>query len=205
MHLIEAGRLLYERRLTGSSTGNLSVRTADGFLITATNTSLGSLQPEDLVPGQAANASKEAPFHAGIYAERAEVGAIVHLHSPAATALSCLVAPTLTGNSLPVVTPYAILKVGRVPCVEYLRPGSRQLAERSRQACAAAEVKAVLLQNHGMIALGSGLPEAVSIAEELEACAEIFLQTQGRARLLCSDEVAELGYAGDARVRFLNP
>lgn len=203
MDLIEAGRQLYARGLTGSTAGNLSVRTAHGFTITATNTSLGHLQPEDLVPHDAPNASKEWPFHEGIYARRSDVHAIVHLHSPAATALSCLVAPTDTGNSLPVVTPYAILKVGRVPCVEYLRPGSQRLAQRITE-ITAADVRAVLLQNHGMISLGATLAQAFAIAEELEACAQIYIATAGRARLLSPQEIAELGYSGDASVRLVD-
>jgi 3-dehydro-4-phosphotetronate decarboxylase len=201
--LIAVGRSLYERGLTNSTAGNLSQRTENGFIITATNTSLGALTPDDLVRGDAPNASKEWPFHAAIYARRPDVHAIMHLHSPAATALSCLVRPTDRGNSLPVVTPYAILRVGRVPCVEYLKPGSEELARRIGEVCAP-EVNAILLQNHGMIALGRSLAHALAVTEELEACAQIWVQTGGRARTLTEAEVEELGFPpGLQRVELL--
>ena len=196
--LSECGRRFFDRRLAGSTAGNLSHRTDLGYLITATNTSLGSLQPTDFAEFRWATAafedgprpSKEYPFHQLIYERRSDVQAVVHLHSPAATALSCVVEPTDHGNALPVVTPYAVLRVGRVPCVEYIRPGTQRLAERIADVCLG--VNAILLQNHGAITMGGTLEEAAAVAEELESCAEIYLLTQGRARVLTPGEIAEL-------------
>ena len=91
------GKMLHDRGLAPGSSGNISVRLDDGWLLTPTNASLGALDPAhlsrldrdgNLVSGDAP--SKEAFLHRAIYQERAGAGAIVHLHSTHATAVSCM-------------------------------------------------------------------------------------------------------------------
>ena len=196
--LAARARSLFERGYTFSTGGNVSHRAAGGgLLVEASGTSLGRLGPGDFVrcdeTGRAVDASgaapsKETPLHAAIYRARSEAQAVVHLHAPGAIALSCLATPTDTGNVLPVVTPYAVMRVGRVPLLEYIAPGSARLA--SRVAEIAGSINAILLQNHGLVAYGPTLDHAVDTAEELEQTIRIWLTTRGTARVLEDEELA---------------
>jgi ribulose-5-phosphate 4-epimerase/fuculose-1-phosphate aldolase len=186
--LCEHARSLFARGFTVAAGGNLSHRLGDGFLMEATGTSFGRLVPADFVlcdgegnraePGPAP--SKEVAMHAAIYRRRPEAAAIVHLHSAAAIALSATAEPTDSGNALPLVSVYAALRVGRVPLIELIPPGTAALAARVAEVCG--EVNAVLLANHGQITWAPTLDQAVDLAEELEQTARIWLMTGGAAR-----------------------
>jgi ribulose-5-phosphate 4-epimerase/fuculose-1-phosphate aldolase len=196
--IVRYGALLYERRLAHGSAGNLSARLEDGsILVTPTNSSLGSLTPERiskvspegvLISGDPP--SKEAFFHLAVYDERPQAGAIVHLHSTHAVAVSCLCHED-TANVLPPMTAYHVMRVGRLPLLPYYRPGDRKLAEAVREA--AKTHHALLLANHGPIVSAKSLAEAVSIYEELEETAKLFFLVGDRpVSLLTCDEVMEL-------------
>ena len=177
--IVRIGALLYERRLAHGSAGNLSVRLADGsILVTPTNSSLGMLDadriskvsPEgELLAGDPP--SKEAFFHLAVYDVRPSAQAIVHLHSTASVAISCLCHAD-PSNVLPPLTAYHVMKVGKLPLVPYFRPGDRALAEAVRDA--AKGHHAMLLANHGPIIAGKSLEDAVLTMEELEETAKIF-------------------------------
>lgn len=194
--MIDHSRSLFERNYTYSTGGNLSHRYEQGFLITATNTSFGRLVPEDFVAcdlqgeplGGSLKPSKEAIFHAAIYRARPEVNAVLHLHSPAAIALSCLAQPTDTGNVIPVVTSGSMTRVGRLPLIEYIPPGAVRLAERIEELCGG--VNAILMQNHGVITYAPTLDQAVDITEELEQNIKVWLMTGGQSRILTDEELA---------------
>lgn len=195
--LIDHARSLFERNYTCSTGGNLSHRYQDGFFISATNTSIGRLAIGDFVyctpdgrpgPGEALHPSKEVGFHAAIFRARPEVNAIVHLHAPACIALAGMAEPTLEGNVLPVVTPGAIARVGRLPLLEYIKPGAPALAERIDQICTG--VNAILLQNHGIVAYAPKLAQAVDILEEAEQNIRVWLMSMGTARVLTDEEMA---------------
>ncbi|KQS83576.1 MULTISPECIES: 3-oxo-tetronate 4-phosphate decarboxylase [unclassified Rhizobium] len=196
--IVRYGALLYERRLAHGSAGNLSVRLDDGsILVTPTNCSLGALTPEQiskvspdgiLLSGDPP--SKESFFHLAVYAERPQAGAIVHLHSTHAVAVSCLCHDD-TSNVLPPMTAYHVMRVGKLPLLPYYRPGDRRLADAVREA--AKNHHAVLLANHGPIVSAKSLGEAVSIYEELEETAKLFFLVGNRpVSLLTCDEVTEL-------------
>jgi 3-dehydro-4-phosphotetronate decarboxylase len=191
-------RSLFARGFTVAAGGNLSHRFEGGFLMEATATSFGRLRPEDFVlcgpdgaplePGPAP--SKEVALHAEIYRRRPDAAAIVHLHSAAAIALSCTAAPTDTGSALPLCSVYAALRVGRVPLLEFIPPGTAALAVRAGQV--AAEVNAILLAHHGQVTWAPDLDAAVDLAEELEQTARIWVMTGGTARTLGDAELAAL-------------
>jgi ribulose-5-phosphate 4-epimerase/fuculose-1-phosphate aldolase len=195
--LATAGRSLFLRGLTPGRTGNLSVRIGDGWLATPTGSSLGDLEPDRLsvvdrqwahVAGPAA--TRELPLHAALVEACPTAGAIVHLHSPHATALACLARDT-TGPVMPPITPYLVMRVGDVAWVPYQRPGSVELA-RELTRCIG-DRRAALLANHGSIVAGRDLVEAVDAAEELEATARILLLTRGsRTSVLDAAAVEEL-------------
>lgn len=192
------GRSLFERGFTVAAGGNLSHRFSDGFLMEATATSLGRLGPGDFVlcdpDGMPVETgplpSKEVPLHAAIYRKRPDAQAVVHLHAASSIALGCMAEPTDAGNVLPAVSVYAALRVGRVPLIEYVRPGTQELAARVEAACGG--VNALLLANHGLVTWAPTLDAAVEIAEELEQSARIWLATGGRARVLTDADVAAL-------------
>lgn len=191
-------RSLFGRGFTVAAGGNLSHRYGDGFLMEATSTSLGRLRPEDFVLCDAGGApaepgpapSKEVALHVELYRRRPDAMAIVHLHSAAAIALSCTAEPTDRGSALPLVSVYAALRVGRVPLLEFVPPGTAALAARVGEVCA--DVNAVLLANHGQVTWAPSLDQAVDLAEELEQTARIWVMTGGAARPLGDAELAAL-------------
>lgn len=195
--IVAFGRSIFERGLTAGSSGNLSVRLADGWLVTPTNSSLGRLDPARLsrldADGQRVSGdppSKEAVLHLAVYRNRPSAQAIVHLHSTHSAAVSCL-AGLDSGDCIPPLTAYFVMKIGRLPLVKYYRPGATELADEVGRL--AARHPAVLLANHGPVVSGATLEAAVNAAEELEETARIFLLLKGStARPLDAAQIAEL-------------
>ena len=196
-HLCRLARSIFDRGLTAGSSGNLSVRLADGWLMTPTGASLGELDPARLSRLDAGGApvagdppTKEAFLHLAMYAERPSARAVVHLHSTHAVAVACLadVDPT---DVLPPVTAYYVMRVGRLPLVPYYPPGDRALAEAVRGLAAAHP--ALLLANHGPVVAGPSLEAAAYATEELEETARLYLLLRGQpVRFLTVEQVAEL-------------
>lgn len=177
--IVEFGKSLFERGLTAGSSGNLSVRLDDGWLLTPTNASLGRLDPARLSrldwegSLQAGDPpSKEAFLHRAMYEERPGAGAIVHLHSTHSAAVSCMCGLNHE-DCIPPLTPYFVMKIGRLPLLPYHRPGDPALGDAIR--VLAKRHTAVLLANHGPVVSGSSLEAAVYAAEELEETAKLFL------------------------------
>lgn len=183
---LEYGRSLFLRGYSCGTSGNLSVRLpGTGFLMSPTNVSLGRLDADALsrldengrhVGGAAP--TKEAWLHLAMYAARPDDHAVVHLHSTYATALSCR-SDLRADDAVPPLTPYVIMRVGRVALVPYSRPGDTSAAAGIRQLAAAH--RAVLLANHGPVVAGRDLETAVSAAEELEETARLFFVLEGRS------------------------
>jgi len=195
--ICEIGRSLFERGLTAGSSGNISVRLADGWLLTPTNASLGRLDPARLsrldetgrhVAGDAP--SKEAFLHRAMYEERPQAGAIVHLHATHSAAVSCMDSLD-PENCIPPFTAYYVMKIGRLPLIPYYRPGDPKLGDAIRgHACRHC---AVLLANHGPVVSGTTLDAAVNAIEELEETAKLFLLLRDTpARPLDEDQIDEL-------------
>jgi len=196
--IVRVGASLFERGLTAGSSGNISVRLPDGgWLMTPTNASLGRLDPERIALFDAAGRhlsgdapTKEANLHFAMYGERAGAGAVVHLHSTHATAVSILrdVDPA---DVMPALTAYYIMRVGRLPLVPYFAPGDPDLAHAVR--AMAGKHHAMLLANHGPVVAGTSLADAQYATEELEETARLFLLLQSHAlRTLTPDQVADL-------------
>jgi ribulose-5-phosphate 4-epimerase/fuculose-1-phosphate aldolase len=195
--ICEYGRSIFDRGLTGGSTGNLSVRLDDGFLMTPTGSSLGRLDPARLSrlgpAGERRDGdppTKEAFLHLAMYRERPAARAVVHLHSTHAVAVSCL-ADVDPADVLPPITAYYVMRVGRLPLVPFFRPGDAKLADAVRDL--AGRHHAVLLANHGPVVAAASLPAAVDAVEELEETAKLhLLLRRQRTRLLTPEQVAEV-------------
>jgi 3-dehydro-4-phosphotetronate decarboxylase len=195
--IVRFGRSLFDRGLTAGSSGNISVRLDDGWLLTPTNACLGNLDPARLakldwqgrsISGDAP--SKEAFLHRSLYEERQGAGAIVHLHSTHSAAVSCM-GGLDHDNCLPPLTAYFVMKIGRLPLVPYYRPGDPALGDAIKGL--AGKHSAVLLANHGPVVSGRSLEAAVYATEELEETAKLFLLLRNTAtRPLNDAQIEEL-------------
>jgi ribulose-5-phosphate 4-epimerase/fuculose-1-phosphate aldolase len=191
------GESLHQRGLAHGSSGNLSVRLDDGILISPTNSCLGRLDPQRiskiapdgrLLSGDPP--SKEAFLHLAMYEERPGARAIVHLHSTHCVAVSCLCHAD-PSSVLPPITAYFVMRIGKLPLIEYFPPGDLALADAVRAKARAHH--AVLLANHGPVVAGKSLDDAVYNAEELEETAKLFLLLAGRStRFLDGAQIVDL-------------
>lgn len=183
--LVDACRALAAAGLSPGSSGNASVRDGDRILITPTGSSLRRVDTDAIAVLAADGAhlaglppTKEWGMHLAAYRVRPDAGAVVHLHSRAATAVACLAASD-GEDPLPAYTPYRLRMLGRVELVEYAAPGTEALA--AGVARAAARNHCLLLANHGSLVCAPDLRRAVDLCEELEAAAELTLALHGRA------------------------
>ena len=195
--IVQMAKSLFDRGLTFGSSGNISVRTEDGWLMTPTGCSMGNIEPEkiskldingNLISGDPP--TKESFLHLAMYEKRPQDSAVVHLHSTHSVAVSCLdgINPK---NVLPPITAYYVMRIGTLPLIPYFPPGDIKLAKVVREM--ASEHHAVLLANHGPVVSGKSLQDAVYATEELEETAKLFLLLQGhKTRFLNSSEEAAL-------------
>lgn len=170
--LCEASRVLEARGLNTGTAGNLSVRLGDGFLVTPSGVKPARLTPAAIVAmgadGRPRDAgqkpSSEWRFHRDIYARRDDAKAVVHVHSPYATALAC------QRREIPAFH-YMIAKAGggSIRCSGYATFGTQALSDAALVALEGR--RACLLANHGMIALGASLERALDLTVEVEELA----------------------------------
>src|SRR5215213_6527365 len=192
------GRSLFERGLTAGASGNISVRLGDGgWIATPTNASLGFLDPARLnridadgrvLSGDAP--TKELPLHTALYDTRRATGAVVHLHSTHAVAVTML--PDVDpADALPPMTAYQVMRVGRTALLPYFRPGDPAVADAIRGL--AGRYTSVLLANHGPVVAGESLESAVFAIEELEESSKLYLLLRGlNPRYLSRQQVEDL-------------
>ena len=193
--ICEIARSLFERGFTHGSTGNISARTEDGgLLVSPTGTSFGRLDPArlsrfdakgNLVDGDAP--TKEMPLHSAFYETRSTAGAVVHLHSTHAVALSML--PDVDPDDfLPPLTPYAIMRLGRVKLLPFYLPGDPAIGAAVRGL--AGRRSAVMLANHGPVVAGRDVASAAAAVEELEETSRLALLLRGlNPRMLTTDQI----------------
>ena len=189
---------MFDRGLTGGSTGNISARTEDGgLLVSPTGTSFGRLDPARLSRFDAAGnlidgdkPTKEMPLHSAFYETRSTAGAVVHLHSCHSVALSMM--PEVDpDNFLPPMTPYAIMKLGKVKLLPFFLPGDPAMGDAVRGL--AGKRSAVMLANHGPVVAGKDIEAACSAIEELEDSARLAILMRGYdAKMLSPEQVSAL-------------
>lgn len=189
---------LFQRGLTGGATGNISARTEDGgLLVTPTGASFGALDPARLSRFDAAGThvsgdkpTKEMPLHSAFYETRKSAGAVVHIHSTHSVALS-LMPDADEDNFLPPLTPYAIMRLGKVKLLPFFVPGDPAMGDAVRGL--AGKRSAVMLANHGPVVAGKDLSAAVFAMEELEETAKLALLLRGiPVRSLTPDQIAQV-------------
>jgi ribulose-5-phosphate 4-epimerase/fuculose-1-phosphate aldolase len=189
---------MFDRGLTGGSTGNISTRTEDGgLLVSPTGTSFGRLDPGRLSRFDAAGThiggdkpTKEMPLHSAFYDTRSTAGAVVHLHACHSVALSVM-PDADEDNFLPPLTPYGIMKLGKVKLLPFFMPGDPAMGDAVRGL--AGKRSAVMLANHGPVVAGKDIEAACNAIEELEDTARLAMLTRGlNPRALSETQVQAL-------------
>ena len=195
--VVAAAQAMNARTNNRGQSGNVSARlSADafaGFVVTPSGMRYDAVGVEDLVAvaldggvraGESRVPSSECAFHRAIYAARPDVGAVVHTHSVFATTLACV------GRAIPAFH-YMVGKAGGhdIRCAPYARFGSDELARGAVDALQ--DRRACLLAQHGMITLGRDPADALDLAVDVEALAEMYWRTLqiGEPRLLSAREM----------------
>lgn len=175
--LLAASRRLVELGLNRGTAGNASIRHADGMLITPSALPVAEMTTDSMVRMdlegkvlQGGKPSSEWRFHRDIFVARPEIGAVLHMHSTFATTIACL------GKDVPAVHYHIAIAGGdSIRCTPYTIFGEQNLSDLALEALH--DRKACLLGNHGMIALGKDLADALSVAQEVEYLCEIYWRT----------------------------
>lgn len=194
--LVAAATSLFARGYSFGSAGNISMCIGESVYATPTGSSFGTLAIADLAVCDMEGSvrgpnkpTKELPFHLAAYRARPSARAVVHLHSTYATAVASM-RELDERNALPALTAYYAMRVQRLPVVPYSPPGDIQLATEVERF--ARETPAMLMRNHGSIAIGATLAEATALAEEIEETARLYLLLGDSAQPLSTAQVAEL-------------
>ena len=183
--VVDTVRWLMARRLYTGTSGNVSARSGGGLLITPTGVPCDEVDAASIVAmaadGRARGRlapSSEWRIHRDIYQQRPDVGAVVHTHSTAATALSCLRRPIPAFH-------YMVAKAGGddIRCARYATYGTAALSRNALAALAGGR-RACLLANHGLLALGADLASARALAEEVEALCAQYINARAAGRLV---------------------
>ena len=195
--IVRLAKSMFERGLTFGSSGNISARVDDGWLMTPTGSTMGTLDPAKIskldndgehISGD--KPTKESFLHQVMYEKRHGTGAVVHLHSTHSVAVSCL-SDINKKNVLPPITAYYVMKIGTLPLIPYFPPGDLDLAKAVREM--ASDHHALLLANHGPVVAGKSLEDAVYAMEELEETAKLFLMLKNMNTSFLDDfQIADL-------------
>jgi 3-dehydro-4-phosphotetronate decarboxylase len=206
--ICRVGASLFARGYVHSTAGSISVRSGQGFLVTPTDACLGFLDPArlSLLGPDGAHRQGDAPsktwaIHRHIYAAAPHAHAVIHTHSSACVATSLQAqhpaGPTAFAELLKPITPYFVMKVGHVPLLPYLRPGSPEMGRLAEQAlrdyaAQALTVRALMSSRLGPTVWGAHAAAAMATLEELEETAKLWLYSQGTASALDEVALAEL-------------
>ena len=173
--VVSIAKAMDEAGLAPNKSGNVSCRDGDGFLITPSGVPYRDLVPADVarldatgdVRAASRRPSSEWRMHTAIYRRRTDVQAIVHTHSPGATALAC------AHRGIPAFHYMIALAGGDVRCAPYATFGSDELAAHAVTGLEGR--RATLLANHGVVAVGASLSAALAVAVEIENMSRQFL------------------------------
>ena len=192
--IVAAAQSFLNKGLCVGRSGNLSARTDDGYLITPSGVFYDDMTAEMILELDSKGnklqgdlpRSSEWRIHRDIYLERQEVNSIVHVHSPYATAIAC------TRRAIPAFHyEVALLGGDTIPCAEYATFGTEKLSENTLKALK--ERTACLLANHGLVALGENIKDAMNMAQVVEGLARQYVLSEslGGAVLLSDKEIQD--------------
>lgn len=182
--ICSVGHSLYQRNYSVGSSGNISARLDDGWLITPTDACLGRLDPARIAKVgpdggwlSGDRPSKTLALHRAAYDNNAQVGAVLHTHSTHLVALS-LAGVWQQDDVVPPITPYYVMKVGHIPLIAYHRPGDPAVA--AQVAALANSVRGVLLERLGPVVWHESVSQAAFALEELEETARLWMMLRDR-------------------------
>ena len=194
--MVEVCREIYSQRLVCGTGGNVSVRLGSSLLVTPTGCSLARVTEADLVRvgldgrmEEPAPATKELPTHLALYRAFSDTMAVVHVHSFYSICVGIMPDVVPSRDVMPPYTANLVLKVGPVPLIPFAKAGSDALSNVVVQAFRAEGVRAVLLQNHGVVTVGSSLWDALYTAEMVEENARIHVTLGGSGRHLSAADL----------------
>jgi ribulose-5-phosphate 4-epimerase/fuculose-1-phosphate aldolase len=201
--ICRVGRSLFERGYVHATAGNISVRLADGYLITPTDACLGFLEPDRLarvdcdgaqIGGD--RASKTLILHRKIYAADSTAGCVIHTHSTHLVGLS-LAGVWSQDDIVPPITPYYVMKVGHVPLVPYHRPGDPAVGDLvvdliERMQARGTPIRAVMLDRLGPNVWHNSPAAAMAVLEELEETARLWMMTTPKPAPLSAEAIEQL-------------
>ena len=204
--LVHVGRSLHARGYVHGTTGNLSARLDDGYLISATDACLGELDGDSVVKVDAAGKpattgtrpSKTLALHLRIYGAEPEARCVIHTHSTRLVRASlALPVDASRDDFLPPITPYFVMKVGHVPLVAYRRPGDPAVGDHvvaaiERAKVAGAPIRAVMLSRLGPNVWHRSPAAAMAVLEELEETARLWLASDPKPEPLSPAHIDEL-------------
>jgi L-fuculose-phosphate aldolase len=194
--IVRFGKKLLAARLTSGTGGNLSIFNREQGLIAI---SPSGLEYETMVPSDVSvvdiegttvdgsrKPSSELDFHRSLYRKRSDIHAVVHTHSVYATTMACL------NWEIPAVHYLVAFSGHKVPLAPYATFGTPELARNIAESIA--DCNALLLANHGLVAVGPDLDTAFAVAEEIELVAQIYYQAKciGVPVVLPEDEMAKV-------------
>jgi len=194
--LCETCHLMYQSGLIYSAGGNASIRIGDEVYITATGGALGQVTPKELVKvtldGQVIGSgkpSKELGMHLAMYKARPDARGVVHPHPPHTIAFSARY-PTPRLNAIPPMNAGFYIRGGQVPLIPYFHSGSHELHDAVGHL--SADFHVILLGNHGLMAAGPTLLDALNVVEEVEQNCHIALLAGEGAQTLTPRQCAEI-------------
>ena len=193
--IIRYSKMLNTKRLSALRSGNISIRYNNGFLITPSGVKYSSLKSEDIVfvsldgkfEENKLKPSSEWRFHRDIYSNKKEAQAIVHAHSPHATAVSS------HGKTIPPFHYMIALAGGEdIKCTKYATFGTEELSKNVINALQ--ERSACLMSNHGQVAFGKNLEDAFELAQEIEnICHQYIIALKlGQPKILSFEEMKKV-------------
>jgi L-fuculose-phosphate aldolase len=194
--LAGCGRDLFGKGLLTQTAGNLSIRVGDEICITPTSMEYNRVEPSDIalagLDGKLHRAlhrpSSELPLHCMVYQSRPDISAIVHTHSPSATTLAILHLPIPAVHYM-----IAVTRSTEIPVARYATYGTEDLARSVRDAFPA-PARAVLIANHGLVAVGETLSTAAAVAEAVETLAGLYCRALaiGKPNVLSDEQMADV-------------
>lgn len=193
-NMLEVAHRLAALGLSPGTSGNISCRVGDTIYLSGTGTAFSTLTCEDIAVlrdghVEGPRPTNEKGFHLKVYERNPEATAVIHVHSPAASAIACL-NPWKDYCAIPPINPFFFMKVGNLPYVPYAHPGSEELFASIDSV--AYPYNALLLANHGVITSGS-LDQAEQACIEIEAASNLYLKLLGHEiNYLTDEQCAEL-------------
>jgi len=190
-------RTLYDRHLVTGVGGNLSIRVGEEIFVTPSGFSLGDMVPDIVVTVngegrvlEGGNPTKDVEVHLGVFSERPDINVVCHAHGAFIIAVSTLLDPGPA--SLPPITPGFVYFAYPLAMIPFMVPGSKEFAKTVTDQFSESGCSALLLQNHGLMAVGENFQEALNIAEEIDEAARIYLLTDGRARIITNKDITDI-------------